>query len=135
MVDPTKITAELSAMRADFPFRLDTQKQTARFFADVSDLTSKTMRGILESQTELMQLEAHQAFNSFLLPKAGEEPSATFCSYWHQLHEQSDRVIAQTRHLNDVLRDYTWGLLELYANSYSKSIANAAQNAGTLNER
>ena len=49
MVDPTKITTDLSAFRADLPFHLlETQKQTTKFFSDLNDLTSKTLRGIFK---------------------------------------------------------------------------------------
>ena len=130
MVDPTKITTELSTFRADFPLHvLETQKQAAQFFADINELTSKTMRGILESQTELLQLGAHQASKAFLLPKPGEEPSAAICGYCQQLHSESDRVIKQSRELSDVIRNYGWGLLELYADNYRKSVAKAARAA------
>ncbi len=58
MVDPTKITAELSTIRTDLPFHLaDAQKQAATFFSDFNELTCKTWRSVLESQTELFRLE------------------------------------------------------------------------------
>ena len=130
MVDPTKITTELSTFRADFPLHvLESQKQAAKFFSDVSDLTSKTMRGILEAQTELLQFGAHQASRTFLLPKPGEEPGAVLCGYCRQAHDESDRAIKQARALSDVIRNYGWGLLELYADNYRKSLATAAQAA------
>ena len=133
MVDPTKITTDLSAFRADLPFHLlETQKQTTKFFSDLNDLTSKTLRGIFESQTELLQLSAHQASKAVLLPKPGEEPSAAACGYCRQLHEESDRIVAQARALNDVIRNYGWGLLELYVENYRKSVAKAAQAAETV---
>ncbi len=131
MVDPTKITADLSTIRTEFPLHLmETQKQTAKFFSDINDLTSKTMRGILENQTELWQLEAHQASKALLMPKPGEEPCAALCSYWQQLHEQSERVLSQTRELNDVIRNYAWGLVELCTDNYRTSVAAVGQKIG-----
>jgi len=128
MVDPTKIMTEHSTFRADFPLHLlESQKQAAKFFADINDLTSRTWRGILESQTELLQLGAHQASKTFLLPKPGEEPSAAVCNYCRQLHDESDQVIQQARQVNDLVRNYGWGLLELYAENYRRGIAKVAQ--------
>ncbi len=129
MVDPTKITTELSTIRADFPLHvIETQKQAAKFFSDVNDLTSKTLRGIFESQTELVRLEVDQASKAFLLPKVGEGPGASASTYCNRLHEQTERIVAQARTFNDVIRNYGWSLLELYTDNYRQTPAQAGQN-------
>ncbi|MDR3407180.1 MAG: hypothetical protein P4L68_01625 [Methylovirgula sp.] len=129
MVDPTKITAELSTIRADLPVHLmDAQKQAAKFFSDFNELTSKTLRGILESQTELLRLEANQASKAFLLPKVSEDPGTALSGYLDDLHAQADRVIDQTRSLTDIWRNYGWGLLSLCACNYRKGLTSIAPN-------
>jgi hypothetical protein len=123
MVDPAKVTAELATIRTDLPLHLvDAQKQAAKFFSDFNELTSKTLRGILESQTELLRLEASQAAKAFLLPKADEDPGAALSSYFDALHAQTDRVVDQTRQLTDVWRNYGWSLLSLCACNYRKGL-------------
>ncbi|MGP8233004.1 MAG: hypothetical protein ACLQL2_10115 [Methylovirgula sp.] len=130
MVDPTKITAELSTLRTDLPLHvIDAQKQAAKFFSDFNELTGKALRGILESQTELLRLEANQASKAFLVPKASEDPATALSGYFDDLHAQTDRVVSQTRQLTDIWRNYSWGLLSLCACNYRKGVANVTQNA------
>ena len=56
-----------STLRTDLPLHvIDAQKQAAKFFSDFNELTGKALRGISESQTELLRLEANQASKAFL---------------------------------------------------------------------
>jgi len=130
MVDPAKVTAEIAAIRTDLPLHLvDAQRQAAKFFSEFNELTSETLRGILESQTELFRLEASQAAKAFLLPKPDEDPGAALSGYFDALHAQTDHVVDQTRQLNDVWRNYSWGLLSLCARNYRKSLVDVGANA------
>ncbi len=130
MVDPTKITAELSAMRTDLPLHVvDAQKQAAKLFSDFNELTCKTWRGVLESQTELFRLETSQASKAFLLPKVSENPEAALSGYLDNLHTQTEQVIVQARQLNDIWRNYSWSLLSLCACNYRNSLANVSSIA------
>ena len=92
---------------------VDAQKQAAKLFSDFNELTCKTWRGVLESQTELFRLETSQASKAFLLPKVSENPEAALSGYLDNLHTQTEQVIAQARQLNDIWRNYSWGLLSL----------------------
>ncbi len=130
MVDPTKITAELSTIRTDLPFHLaDAQKQAATFFSDYNELTCKTWRSVLENQTELFRLESSQASKAFLLPKVSEKPEAALSGYLDNLHAQTEQVVNQTRQLSDIWRNYSWGLLSLCACNYRNGLGNVAPNA------
>lgn len=132
MVDPTKITAELSAIRTDLPLHLvDAQKQAAKLFSDFNELTCKTWRSVLENQTELFRLETTQASKAFLLPKVNENPEAALSGYLDNLHAQTEQIVAQARQLTDIWRNYSWSLLSLCACNYRNSLANVASIAPT----
>lgn len=96
-----------------FPAHLaETQAEGAALFARANGLLLDTARAIWESQGELFRVEAEQAARSFVPMRLGDDPAAALAAQWDQWHEESERVIAHMRRVNDAVRDYSWQLFE-----------------------
>jgi nucleosome binding factor SPN SPT16 subunit len=123
MLDKAKSETGATELReqAQFPVNfLEAQKRTARLFAETSELAAKASREIIEHQTELLKLETEQMLAVFTPQKTGEDSGATAVARLNQWQEQTDLMIAQARQLNDIVRDYGWQILKLYASGYHK---------------
>lgn len=125
MLDSVKAEAANSESRAQFPVNLmEAEQRGIRLFSQTSELTTNALRGIFEHQTELLRLEAQQFIKAFSPITVGKDIGETIAEYYNQVHEQTDLMIDQLRQANDVIRDYGWRLLSLYAEGYHKG-ANA----------
>ncbi len=108
--------AEAKAPETQFPFNfVEAQDRGAALFTQLNELMVKTTRAIWESETELLRLEAEQATKCFVPPKIGGDPASTIADYCDQLRQQTDRMIAQMRRVNDLFKDCGWQVVALYA--------------------
>ncbi len=104
------------ASETQFPFNLvEAQDRGAALFTQLNELMVKTTRAIWESETELLRIETEQATKCFLPPKIGDDPGSTIADYCEQLHQRTDRMIAQMRRVNDLFKDCGWQVVALYA--------------------
>ncbi|HKH81823.1 MAG TPA: hypothetical protein VKA03_09520 [Methylovirgula sp.] len=118
MLDIPQAETKTIQAEAQFPVNLvEAQERGAELFTLASELIVKTARAIWESQSELLRLETEQAAKAFAPPTIGEDPGTTMSAYCFQAHEQTDRMIAQMRRVNDLLRDCGWQLFTIYAES------------------
>lgn len=116
MLDIPQTETKTTEAQAQFPANLiEAQERGAELFTRANELIVKTVRAIWESQTELLRLQTEQAAKSLFPLKVAEDPGATLCAYCYQAHEQTERMIAQMRHVNDLFRDCGWQLLTIYA--------------------
>ena len=116
MLDRVQTEAKDPPGEMQFPFNpVEAQERGTVLFSRLNELTAKTARAIWESQAELLHLEVEQAVKTVALPRIGEDPGATVCAYCNQVREQSDRMIAQMRRVNDLYKDYGWQLFAIYA--------------------
>lgn len=114
MLDKTQTGAKVA--ETQFPFNLvDAQDRGAALFTQLNELMIKTTRSIWESETELLRLEAEHAAKCFTPPKIGDDPGTTIASYYDQLHQRTDRMVAEMRRVNDLFKDCGWKLVEIYA--------------------
>ncbi len=102
-----------------FPTHLaETQAEGAALLARANDLLLDTARAIWESQSELLRVETEQAAKAFVPIRLGDDPAAALAAQWDQWHEESERVIAHMRHVNDAVRGYGWQLFEFYTEGF-----------------
>jgi hypothetical protein len=113
MLDTPRVKAKASETQSPFNF-VEAQDHGVALFTQLNELMVKTTRAIWESETELFRLETEQAAKCFTPPKVGDDPGATVVDYCNQLHQRTDRMIAQMRHVNDLFKDYGWQLVSIY---------------------
>jgi hypothetical protein len=115
MLDKIQTNATNPPVEMQLPFDLvEAQERGVVFFTELNDLMVKTARAVSETQIELLRLDVEQGAKAFAPVKIGEDPGA-MSAYCDRLHEQTDRMIAQMRQVNDLYMDYGWGLLAIYA--------------------
>lgn len=120
---------EAKARETQFPFNLvDVQDRGAALFTQLNDLMVKTTRAIWESETELLRLEAEHAAKCFVPPKVGEDPGTTIADYCEQLHQRTDRMIAEMRRVNDLCKDCGWQLVAIYSEGLRQATRQASQS-------
>ncbi len=118
MLDKVQTNSTDPPAEMQFPFNLvGAQERSVALFTQLNELMVKTARAVWESQTELVRLETEQATKTLAAPKIGEDPGVTMSAYCDQLHERTDRMIAQMRHINDLYKDFGWQLFAIYAES------------------
>lgn len=104
------------------------QQSNIQFFLKANKLLLDTTRAIWEGEAELVHLGIDQTIKTCAPLKTREDAGATLCSYYDQYHKRSDRIIDQVRHLNDVTRNFGWGLLGLYLESFQHAPDGAAKS-------
>jgi Phasin protein len=100
---------------------MESQRHNTALFTEANELMLKTARALWESQTELFRLEAEHTTN-IAPPKTGENPAAAIAAYCDQLHERTDHLVAHMRKTNDLVRDYGWQLLGIYARGFGQAV-------------
>lgn len=119
---PRGAKASEKVSETTFPFNfIDAQDRGAALFTQLNDLMVKTTRAIWESETELLRLEAEQAAKCFVPPKIGDDPGTTIADYLSNLHQRTDRMIAQMRNVNDHFKECGWQLFAIYANGLTQA--------------
>jgi hypothetical protein len=93
----------------------DAQERSAATFARAYDVLTKTAQAIWESEPELLKLESDQLLKTFAPLKTGENPVAGLSAYCEQLHDNSERMIARMRHINDLAWGCGWQIAAIYA--------------------
>lgn len=89
----------------------DAQAQAARLFTRANELMIGMARSLWESQSELLQFEAEQATRAFVPGRAGGDPGETLAVYGQQWRDNSERLLAHMRRVNDLVRDCGWQML------------------------
>ncbi len=116
MLDKTQTAAKDSSAETQIPFNIvGAQERGVALFTRLNELMVKTARSVWESQTELLRLETEQATKSLFPVKIGEDPGETISTYCDQLHDRTDRMVTQMRHINDLYKDYGWKLFGIYS--------------------
>lgn len=132
MLDKTQTSAtssKESSIETQLPFTIvGAQERGVALFTQLNELLVKTARAVWESQTELLRLETEQATKSLFPVKIGEDPGETISAYCDQLHERTDRMIAQIRRINDLYKDYGWQLFAIYSEGLRQA-SKQSQNA------
>ncbi len=105
-----------SLLPANFPVNFaDLPARNAAMLARANEIMVRTAKAVWENETELFKVESEQARESLAPFKNGKNVGAAFAGYWAQWHENSARLIAHMRAINDLVWACEWQLLELYA--------------------
>ncbi|TKR55132.1 hypothetical protein D7I39_12525 [Allopusillimonas ginsengisoli] len=97
------------------------QAHATNMLTQTTELMTKMSRELWEAQTRLMQVEAQQGAKVFAQPAAGGRPGEALGAYNQQLRESSERMVEHLRQVNDLMRDYSWQMLDIYAANLSKA--------------
>lgn len=86
-----------------------------------NQIVSDSMKTIWAKEVELAKLETEQAAKLFMPPKRNGDAREAATEYCSQLHEGSEKIVAEMRSLGDAMRDCGWQLFDLYAESFKRA--------------
>ncbi|MFT0548645.1 phasin family protein [Allopusillimonas ginsengisoli] len=117
-----KAIAQIFPINALFsPNITQAQAHATNMLTQTTELMTKMSSELWEAQTRLMQVEAQQGAKVFAQPAAGGRPGEALGAYNQQLRESSERMVEHLRQVNDLMRDYSWQMLDIYAANLSKA--------------
>lgn len=99
----------------------DAQARAARLFTRTNELMIDMARSLWESQAELLQFEAEQTARAMTPPAMSGGPGETLAAYGQQWHDGSERLLSHMRRVNDLVRDYSWQVMDIYAEGLSEA--------------
>jgi len=90
-------------------------------FEKYGKILTESAKAIWAKELELAKLEAEQAAKMFLPPRQNGDARHAASAYCSQVHEGTEKIIAEMRSLSDMMRDYSWQLFDLYAENFKKT--------------
>lgn len=129
------MSKESQAKALIFPFSAATtpniaqaQSQATHVLTRTGELMTTMSRSLWEAQTELLQEEAQQGAKALAPLTLGSDPTQMMDAYNQQWRESSERMVVHLRRVNDLVRDYSWQMLDLYADGL-RSVKKSSQDA------
>jgi hypothetical protein len=99
---------------------VEAQERGAALMSRANDILAKAAAEVWGRQVELLKLETEQTINAFTPPKAAENAGVSVSAYCKDQQAGADKVIAHIRDINDLMRDCSWQLFSLYAESLQR---------------
>jgi hypothetical protein len=104
---------------------LEAQERGTALMTRANDILVKTAAEVWGREVELFKLETEQTMNAFMPPKLGEDGGNNIFAYYRTQQAGADKVIAQIRDINDIMRNCGWQIFGLCAESLKPQLKQA----------